>query len=187
MLNVVSILEQNKELITQYINALFLKDTLQTKYPSFYSLIPIEAIRTILPYITEQDIQQDIYLHIVEYARSYKESEEEFGSLLKIHIPWLLRNKVNTLLNYHNFKARVSEEPIEWAFIDEPLPKFNLAWVLQEDTIPLSSYERYVLYLRLYKCYTIQQIANATYQDRKTAYLALLTAQDILRNYFNEQ
>lgn len=173
-----NILEENKELIERFVSLVTCNDyNIDSKHRWFYSVlseIDISALN-----ISAEDIRQDIILFILEQHANYK--GKNFSSFLNLSLSWFVRDKIIYL-----WKQQTTIDNIIYptSYTMDIYNSVDLSWVLAQDNIPLTEYERYILYLDLYKCYTINEICGTVYQDRSTVRKSLNIAKQILLQEF---
>lgn len=172
------ILNNNKDLIDRFVNLSTCTDHVYDgRHEWFYSVIPREDISLISHIISADDIRQDLILFILEQHKNYK--GKDFNSFLNLSLGWYVRDKLLTLISHAKIIRELSyEEPVHCTI--DLFGTFDLRWVLSDKSLPLTDYERYLLYLDLYKCYTVNEICDIVYQDRSTLRSSLKTARDIL-------
>ncbi len=189
MVDVSEVIEKSYALTERFVKLSLGIDTVyDSRNKWFYSLIPLETVRTAARYTSSEDIRQDFYCFITEEAKRYKKSSKEFLDYLKIALPRFARDKLEGLYRHHCYLqllATVPDQQVYYPNYDTFI--MDLRWVLCAKNLPLNDYERYVLYLHFYKCYTINQISGITYEDRKTVRNTIYTAKETLRSYLYDQ
>lgn len=169
-----NILQQNRELIERFVSLVTCNDSIiDSKHAWFYSILSKEEVS--LLNISEEDIRQDITLFILEQYKNY--TGTNFSVFLNLSLSWFVRDKI-----LHVWKEiDILDNIIHPTYcVINPFELLDIRWVLAQDNIPLTEYERYLLYLDLYKCYTINEISEIVYQDRSTLRKSLNTAKQIL-------
>lgn len=169
-----NILEQNKELIERFINLVTCNDyIIDSRHKWFYSTFRENEL--IQLNIEPEDIRQDIYIFIIEQYRGYE--GRNFNLYLNLSLSRFVRDKLLSLIREQETINQM-DYPITCTL--DILGSFDLSWIFKQPNLPLTDYERYLLYLDLYQCYTINQICDVTYQDRKTIRRDLKIARHIL-------
>ncbi len=163
-----TLLENNKELIERFVALATCKDfIIDSNHKWFYSEIPEQALLDLN--LDEEDIRHDIIVFILEQHKKYK--GKNFETYLPLSIARFMRDKLLKLIKQSKVHSTNS---ITYNYL------IDLKWILTKDNLPLVAYERYLLYLYLCWCYTINEIAKMTFQDRSTTRKSLKIAQEIL-------
>lgn len=174
------ILEQNKELIDTFVSLARCHGTvLSPKYEWFYRAIPRERIQPILHLVSDDDIRHDIIVFILEQHQKYKGTN--FNSYLRMSLGLFVRDRLTVLINQFSSSSGQQES---YGTMDL-YGSFDLRWVLSDKFLPLTDYERYLLYLDLHKCYTVNEICETVYQDRSTVRHVLAEARQVLKEEYS--
>lgn len=177
-MDIEKLLEQNKQLIENYVQ-LAIGNVFDPRYDWFYQSISREEIASILHISSDEDIRNDIIVFIIEQAQNY--SGKDFSKYLHFSIGLFVRDRLRVLLNQsRQLTTRVTSCSIDL------YGSFDLRWTLSDKYLPLTDYERYILYLDLHKCYTINQICETVYQDRSTLRHVLRNAKQVLKEVYSE-
>lgn len=177
----------NKYLVDRIVELTFGRSSkLDSRHTWFFSLVTEGEADIAIQYLTEEDLKQDLYLYILESLIGYIKSDSEFKAYLRKALVWHAVRIIKSLNIYHMFL--INYQYIEDIVIDaEKLScTFDLRWILAKSDLALTTYEKYILYLRLYKCYTIQNIADILYQSRETIRFTLKDSLRIVRSYYEE-
>lgn len=168
-------IKQYQSAINRVVDLAFLLDKkVDSLYKWFYTEFSKEKIEVALSYITQEDLRQDLYVYILELIQSKKDIPY-LNKLLVFKTIQILKR----LFNYHTIIVNWEVPPLE----KELLPIFNLYWLLESNN-PLTEYERYILYLRLYKCYDINTISQILYQCRESISITLNKAIVTMKDYY---
>ena len=173
-----------KSLIDRLISIIFLIDFIETPLSKWiYSEISRYKISLAIQYLTEEDLRQELYLYVLELLL---QSNKENPYLDKL-ITYQTIQIVKRLYNYHVLLNEYSTDSIFVTQANIELPVlFNLHWVFQQDNVPLTEYERYILYLRLHKCYDISTIGSILYQDRESIRFTLKTCLKTIKEHYGK-
>lgn len=177
-MDIEKLLEVNKDLIETHV-LLATGQVLDPRFDWFYQTITREEISSINHISSDEDMRQDIILFIIEQARNY--SGVDFSRYLQYSIGLFVRDRLKILLN----QSRQSPTVGSTTSIDL-CGSFDLRWALSDKLLPLTDYERYILYLDLHKCYTVNEICKTVYQDRSTVRYLLRNARQVLKEAYSE-
>lgn len=161
MINVAKFIEENYILINRFIDLSMCRDEkFDSRHRWFYSLISFDTVQSIQYLICEEDLRQDISLHIIEMAQTAT-NHKALKQYLHKDLGWFVRDKLNALV-----QPVVVHEAQQYAELDESkLDVLDLRNILKSvDNV----YGKYLLFLFSKKCYTINQISEILYQDRST-------------------
>lgn len=160
-----TLLENNKELIERFVALVTCNDyIIDSRHKWFYS--EISERQLLLLNIEAEDIRQDIIVFILEQFK--KKGSDRY---LPLSLARFVRDKLIKLIKQSNVYSTNSSV---WSY------PIDIRWILNEDNLPLTAYERYLLYLDCCQCYTINEISKLTYQDRSTIRKSLKTSKQIL-------
>lgn len=163
---ILSILNQNQNLINRFVDLGFCTDRVyDSRHRWFYSLIDKDAIKKILPFILREDLEAHINLYIIEQLTHYKGSDEAFSAYLKKGLAWCVRDYLTPLMRYYEILEDYSPDR-KVSFIQTS--NVTLNWLISSSNQLLTSYEKYIVYLWLHKCYTINEIASIVFQERSS-------------------
>ncbi len=165
-------LVENKPLVNELINLIFVQSKLLTeKFHWFYELVSIEDIELGIAGFESEDFKQDMLVHLIEVYFKYNLSTN-LTQYMRKNLVWFAVNKIKTEAN----RARLlkSYQTISINIIP------NIKYLLTNNN--LNPYEQYILYLRFYKCYDVQDIAKILYSSRESIRFTLNNIIERLHN-----
>jgi DNA-directed RNA polymerase specialized sigma24 family protein len=163
------ILEENKKLIERFVSLATCTDyNIDSNYRWFYSKVSRRELFNLC--IDPEDIRHDIVVFILEQKKKYK--GRDFNAFLPLSLARYVRDHLKKLIKQSKIQSTNS---YVYNYATE------LEWMVSKDNLPLTIYERFLLYLNLQQCYTVNEIAKFTYQDRSTVRKTLQTAKQILK------
>lgn len=160
------ILDLNQDLIQRFLDLATCVDVIpDSRHRWFYSMVNWDDLSSIQSKLSREDLQQDINVYIIHLLRNSKLSDESFSNTLKQGLGWYLRDHLLHLIAYNRVLTMYEPPPTEEIKTELNL---DLRWIISDDKYEFSQYEKYLLYLRCYKCYTFVQISEIVYQERTT-------------------
>lgn len=186
MLDLNRIITENRKLIERFVDLSLCEDTIyDTRHRWFYSLISKDKLEQIVPYLSKEDIRSEIHLYLIEAASKYKNSYFEFTQYIKKSIAWHIKDHLLSIHRIYKWDTVFYKQLATEITLEElPSINVNLNWILTDNTISLTIYEKYLLYLYTNKCYTIDQIQSIVYQEKTTLRKQLNSIKNIVRNFY---
>lgn len=150
------------------------------RYRWFYSLISPEEAIIAGRYMGEEDLRQSLYLYIMELLNDNPSVD---GNSLKKTLVWQTVNILKSLYNYHRLTRSYADFETYICTVDKPV-QLDIRWLLGKDKLLLTDYEKYLLYLRLYRCLSLEEISDITYQSISATKNSIKVAIRAMKNSY---